>query len=137
MYLVFQLAEVEPLQDDPALEEDSCEALLCRLRFRKALYHTLVYMDKPLGRRLEMAQKPIVRALAEVSAIRASSKFLFSNRERTEPIDIASTASGQPAIGFDESVNGRILAPTPPRSMSLLLIVMSLVLDIELFSAIT
>jgi hypothetical protein len=27
--------EVELLQDDPALEEDFCEALLCRLRFHK------------------------------------------------------------------------------------------------------
>ncbi|CAM6083048.1 unnamed protein product [Calypogeia fissa] len=112
--------EVEPLQDDPALEEDFCEAILCRLRFRKALYHTLVYMDKPLGRGLEMAQKHIVRALAELSAMQASSKFLSSCREQTEPVDTTSTASGQPAVGFDESVNGRLLAPTPPRSIKIL-----------------
>lgn len=32
----------------------------------------------------------------------------------------ASTASGRPAIGFDESVNRRLLGSTPPRSMKML-----------------
>ena len=28
-------SDAEPLQDDPALEEGYCDAILCRLRFRK------------------------------------------------------------------------------------------------------
>lgn len=28
-------SDAEPLQDDPALEEGYCHAILCRLRFRK------------------------------------------------------------------------------------------------------
>lgn len=31
------LADIEPLQNNPDLEEGYCKALLCRLRFRKVL----------------------------------------------------------------------------------------------------
>ncbi|KAL3701462.1 hypothetical protein R1sor_019484 [Riccia sorocarpa] len=112
--------EVEPLQDDPELEEQFCEALLCRLRFRKYLYHAYLYMDKPLGRGSEMAQKHIAKALTELNAIRASSAFLASRRSVKESLGSVTTASGQPALGFDESVNRRLLAPTPPRSIDIL-----------------
>lgn len=33
----YLVADVEPLQSDPTLEEGYCKALLCRLRFRKVL----------------------------------------------------------------------------------------------------
>ncbi|KAL2649468.1 hypothetical protein R1flu_017596 [Riccia fluitans] len=112
--------EVEPLQDDPELEEQFCEALLCRLRFRKSLYHAFLYMDKPLGRGSEMARKHIARALAELSTMRASSAFLSARRPTKKSLGSTSTASGQPAVGFDESVNRRLLAPTPPRSIDIL-----------------
>ncbi|KAG6549103.1 hypothetical protein Mapa_009329 [Marchantia paleacea] len=112
--------EVEPLQDDPELEEDFCESVLCRLRFRKSLYHAFVYMEKPLGRGSEMAQKHITRALTELAAVRASSGFLSARRPSKDPVESTCTASGQPAVGFDESVNRRLLAPTPPRSIDIL-----------------
>ncbi|KAG0578924.1 hypothetical protein M758_4G058200 [Ceratodon purpureus] len=114
--------DAEPLQDDPALEEGYCLAVLCRLRFRKALYHSLTYMDKPQGRGLEMARKHIAIALSELQNIRSSSAFLSFGQApdpSTESKERGSTASGRVAIGFDESVNRRLLAPTPPRSINI------------------
>lgn len=32
-------ADAEPLQEDPALEESYCQAVLCRIRFRKVLFN--------------------------------------------------------------------------------------------------
>jgi hypothetical protein len=114
--------DAEPLQDDPALEGGYCQAVLCRLRFRKALYHTLTYMDKPQGRGLEMARKHIAAALSELQNIRSSSAFLSFGQTpdpSTEIEERGSTASGRVAVGFDESVNRRLLAPTPPRSVKI------------------
>ncbi|KAH8968898.1 hypothetical protein BDL97_02G006600 [Sphagnum fallax] len=131
--------DAECLQDDPALEEGYCQAILCRLRFRKAFFRTLSYMEKPQGRGLEMARKHIAAALSELRDIRLSSAFL----DPSSNVDLAktqnqnlssdtnsrdsglvkekpSTASGRPAVGFDESVNRRLLAPTPPRSIKIL-----------------
>uniref|UniRef100_A0A7I4CUE3 N-alpha-acetyltransferase 35, NatC auxiliary subunit n=1 Tax=Physcomitrium patens TaxID=3218 RepID=A0A7I4CUE3_PHYPA len=117
------LEDAEPLQDDPALEEGYCHAILCRLRFRKALYHILTYMDKPQGRGLEMARKHILVALSELQNIRSSSAFLSFGQAPDSVVESkerGSTASGRVAIGFDECVNRRLLAPTPPRSISIL-----------------
>ncbi|KAH9304167.1 hypothetical protein KI387_008571, partial [Taxus chinensis] len=112
----------EPLQPDPELEEGYCKAILCRLRFRKFFYHSLTYMGKPQGRGLEMAHKHIRSGLLELVAIRESSIFLSSiagNSCKDESVD-STTASGQKAIGFDDSINSRLLAPTPPRSIKIL-----------------
>eukprot|EP00250_Pteridium_aquilinum_P007829 c17472_g1_i1 orf=715-2403(-) len=112
--------EMEPLQEDPSLEEGYCQAVLCRLRFRKAFYHVVMNMNKPQGRGLEMAHKHIIVALSEIRAIQQSSHFLSrfggeeaANSEKT-------TASGRQAIGFDSKVNRRVSAPTPPRSINIL-----------------
>lgn len=112
--------EIEPLQEDPTLEEGYCQAVLCRLRFRKAFYHVVVNMNKPQGRGLEMAHKHITVALSEMKGVQQSSEFLSrcsglkaANSEKT-------TASGRQAIGFDSKVNRRVSAPTPPRSSSIL-----------------
>lgn len=70
-----------------------------------------------------MARKHIAAALLELQGIRSSAAFLSSGQA---PIVIegskqrGSTASGRPAIGFVESVNRRLLAPTPPRSIKIL-----------------
>jgi hypothetical protein len=131
--------DAECLQDDPALEEGYCQAILCRLRFRKAFFRTLSYMEKPQGRGLEMARKHIAAALSELRDIRLSSAFLDPSSnvdlEKTRNQNLSSdtdsrdsglvtekpsTASGRPAVGFDESVNRRLLAPTPPRSIKIL-----------------
>lgn len=89
----------------------------------QAFYHTLMYMDRPQGRGLEMARKHIAAALLELQAIRSSAAFLSSGQASNlteESKERGSTASGRPAIGFDESVNRRLLAPTPPRSIKIL-----------------
>lgn len=89
----------------------------------QAFYHTLMYMDRPQGRGLEMARKHIAAALLELQAIRSSASFLSSGQASNlteKSNERGSTASGRPAIGFDESVNRRLLAPTPPRSIKIL-----------------
>ncbi|XP_057868332.2 uncharacterized protein LOC131075505 isoform X2 [Cryptomeria japonica] len=114
--------DFEPLQSDPELEEGYCKAVLCRLRFRKAFYHALTYMGKPQGRGLEMAHKHIRSGLLELEGIRESLIFLSSisgNSCKVE-VDDSTTASGQMAVGFDDSINRRLLAPTPPRSIKIL-----------------
>jgi len=80
-------------------------------------------MDKPQGRGLEMARKHIAAALSELQNIRSSSAFLSFGHApdpSTESAERGSTASGRSAVGFDESVNRRLLAPTPPRSINIL-----------------
>lgn len=44
----YLVADIEPLQNNPDLEEGYCKALLCRLRFRKVLsyvYSLLSYVN--------------------------------------------------------------------------------------------
>ncbi|KAJ7553973.1 hypothetical protein O6H91_06G120600 [Diphasiastrum complanatum] len=115
-------SEVDALQESPALEEEYCKAVLCRMRFRKALHHIFLYMDKPQGRGLEMARKHIAAALVELANIQASSTFLSSQYGLVSGAtnSTQSTASGRAAIGFDVNVNRRLLAPTPPRSIKIL-----------------
>lgn len=114
--------DYEPLQPDPELEEGYCKAVLSRLRFRKSIYHALTYMGKPQGRGLEMAHKHIVSGLSELAGIRESSNFLSSISSRSCKVecDNRTTASGQEAVGFDASINSRLLTPTPPRSINIL-----------------
>ncbi|KAI5083208.1 hypothetical protein GOP47_0002951 [Adiantum capillus-veneris] len=112
--------EMEPLQDDPTLEEGYCQAVLCRLRFRKAFYHVVANMNKAQGRGLEMARKHIAVALLELKSVQKSTEFLSRCEvERVSQIE-KTTASGRQAVGFDPKVNRRVSAPTPPRSISLL-----------------
>lgn len=114
--------DYESLQPDPDLEEGYCKAVLSRLRFRKSFYHALTYMGKPQGRGLEMAHKHIVSGLSELARIRESSNFLssISSRACKGEFDDRTTASGQEAVGFDASINSRLLSPTPPRSINIL-----------------
>ncbi|MCO5585629.1 hypothetical protein L7F22_039564 [Adiantum nelumboides] len=112
--------EMEPLQDDPTLEEGYCQAVLCRLRFRKAFYHVVANMNKSQGRGLEMARKHIAVALSELKSIQKSTEFLaHCGVEGVAQIE-KTTGSGRQAIGFDPKVNRRMSAPTPPRSIRLL-----------------
>lgn len=110
--------DIEPLQEDPNLEEGYCQAVLSRVRFRKAFYHTVVYMNKPQGRGLEMAHKHITAALSELRSIQESSEFLSRSCDGSSNSG-KTTASGRRAIGFDASVNRRLSAPTPPRSINI------------------
>lgn len=69
-----------------------------------------------------MARKHIAAALSELQNIRSSSAFLSFGQtpdSSTEIEERGSTASGRVAVGFDESVNRRLLAPTPPRSIKI------------------
>lgn len=70
-----------------------------------------------------MARKHIAAALSELQNICSSSAFLSFGQTPDSSIESkerGSTASGRVAIGFDESVNRRLLAPTPPRSINIL-----------------
>ncbi|XP_020237204.1 N-alpha-acetyltransferase 35, NatC auxiliary subunit [Cajanus cajan] len=113
--------DIEPLQNNPDLEEGYCKALLCRLRFRKHFYHLLMSMKRPQGRGLELARKHIASCFSEIDYIQKSSEFLRANAHgMSEQNIVNTTASGCQAIGFDASLNCRLSAPTPPRAIKIL-----------------
>ncbi|KDP30242.1 hypothetical protein JCGZ_17024 [Jatropha curcas] len=116
------LEDIESLQANLDLEEGYCTALLCRIRFRKHFFHVLTCMRRPQGRGMELAKKHIAACLSELQSIYNSAVFLQSDVHGTceNGIEDRSTASGRQPIGFDASLNSRISAPTPPRSIKLL-----------------
>ncbi|BAS81437.1 Os02g0803250 [Oryza sativa Japonica Group] len=116
------LEGLESLQDNPDLEEDYCRALLCRLRFRKHFYHVVTCLRKPHGRGLELAQKHVASCLTELSLMLNSRDFLRSQSNNTQQQgdEICTTASGVRPVGFDASLNSRLLSPAPPRAVKLL-----------------
>ncbi|KAL2978953.1 hypothetical protein AAZX31_13G145300 [Glycine max] len=112
--------DIEPLQNNPDLEEGYCKALLCRLRFRKHFYHLLMSMKRPQGRGLELARKHIASCISEIDYIRKCSEFLRANAHGISEQNLDNTtASGCQPIGFDASLNCRLSAPTPPRSIKI------------------
>ncbi|EEC74188.1 hypothetical protein OsI_09326 [Oryza sativa Indica Group] len=116
------LEGLESLQDNPDLEEDYCRALLCRLRFRKHFYHVVTCLRKPHGRGLELARKHVASCLTELSLMLNSRDFLRSQSNNTQQQgdEICTTASGVRPVGFDASLNSRLLSPAPPRAVKLL-----------------
>nr|XP_029146177.1 N-alpha-acetyltransferase 35, NatC auxiliary subunit isoform X2 [Arachis hypogaea] len=113
--------DIEPLQNNPDLEEGYCKALLCRLRFRKHFYHLLISMRRPQGRGLELGRKHIASCIAEIDSIRKSSMFLRARAQEISGQNRSNTtASGNQPIGFDASINCRLAAPTPPRAIEIL-----------------
>ncbi|XP_051152519.1 uncharacterized protein LOC127266347 isoform X2 [Andrographis paniculata] len=115
--------DVEPLQNNPDLEEGLCKAVLCRLRFRKHFYHVLMCLRKPQRKGLELAQKHIVCCSSELDAMLKSEDFLRQNSASgtsEDYIENKTTASGCMPVGFDSTLNSRSAAPTPPRSIKLL-----------------
>ncbi|XP_027920615.1 N-alpha-acetyltransferase 35, NatC auxiliary subunit isoform X3 [Vigna unguiculata] len=113
--------DIEPLQNNPDLEEGYCKALLCRLRFRKHFYHLLMSMKRPQGRGLELARKHIATCISEIDYIKKSSDFLRGNAHGMSKQNLENTtASGCQPIGFDANLNSRLSAPTPPRSIKIL-----------------
>ncbi|KAL6635301.1 hypothetical protein ACP70R_027972 [Stipagrostis hirtigluma subsp. patula] len=115
------LEDLESLQDNPDLEEDYCRALLCRLRFLH-FYHVVTCMKKPYGRGLELARKHVASCLTELNLMLKSREFLKSQSNVTlqQSDENSTTASGCRPVGFDVSLNGRLLSPTPPRAVILL-----------------
>ncbi|GBG79261.1 hypothetical protein CBR_g29413 [Chara braunii] len=134
-----------PTQENPELEAYYCSALLSRLRFRKTLYSILLHMEKPQGRGLDAAQKLIRSISDDLACLREYSPSLkrqapapTSNGDdggarngQSSPVDMedkgpsgenerSPTGSGRPAIGFNDNINRRLLAPTPPRPISIL-----------------
>ncbi|CAI0542752.1 unnamed protein product [Linum tenue] len=114
--------DMEPLQSDIDMEEGYCKALLCRLRFRKHFFHVLACMRRPQGKGLELARKHIASSMSELECIRKSADFLISIASGGCSIGIEdrTTASGRQPIGFDASLNSRVSAPAPPRSIKML-----------------
>ncbi|CAN1290157.1 N-alpha-acetyltransferase 35, NatC auxiliary subunit homolog [Linum perenne] len=115
-------ADMEPLQSDIDMEESYCKALLCRLRFRKHFFHVLACMKRPQGKGLELARKHIASSTSELETIRKSADFIIATASRScsNGIEDRTTASGRQAIGFDASLNSRVSAPAPPRSIKML-----------------
>ncbi|XP_062221658.1 uncharacterized protein LOC133920994 isoform X2 [Phragmites australis] len=116
------LEGLESLQDNPELEEGYCRALLCRLRFRKHFFHVVMCMRKPHGRGLELARKHVASCLTELSLMLKSREFLKSQSNVTlqQGDENCTTASGCQPVGFDVSLNSRLLSPTPPRAVKVL-----------------
>ncbi|KNA16746.1 hypothetical protein SOVF_086350 isoform B [Spinacia oleracea] len=116
------IADQEPLQTNPDLEEGFCRALLCRLRFRKHYYHLLMCMKKPQGKGFELARKHISSCLLEVEQMRKSADFLRSIGCLTskDSVPVETTASGRCPVGFDTNLNIRTSAPAPPRAIKTL-----------------
>ncbi|KAK4759936.1 hypothetical protein SAY87_023067 [Trapa incisa] len=107
------LEDIEPLQNNPALEDGYCRAILERLRFRKHFYHILMCLKRPHGRGMQLARKHIASCIVELKAI---SRPL---RQQTIIKDRITSPGCQP-IGFDSSLNTRLSASTPPRSINIL-----------------
>lgn len=116
------LDDMDSLQSNPELEEGYCRALLCRIRFRKHFYHVLMCMKKPHGKGLDLARKHVASCLSEVSSMRKSMGFLSLVAKDTSQANVEdkTTASGREPIGFDVSLNSKLAAPTPPRSVKIL-----------------
>ncbi|XP_011078412.1 N-alpha-acetyltransferase 35, NatC auxiliary subunit isoform X2 [Sesamum indicum] len=117
------LEDVEPLQTNLDLEEGFCKAVLCRLRFRKHLYHVLTCMRRPQGKGLELAKKHITSCLCELDSMLKSAEFLRDHcacGTLEDGAEDKTTASGCQPIGFDSTLNSRSAAPTPPRAIKLL-----------------
>ncbi|XP_015169363.1 N-alpha-acetyltransferase 35, NatC auxiliary subunit isoform X3 [Solanum tuberosum] len=112
--------DIEPLQNNPDLEEGFCKSLLCRLRFRKHFYHVVTNMKRPQGRGLELAKKHIACCFEELESMIKSAEFLRSiNAPGTleDGMKNETTASGCQPVGFDSTLNSRLSAPTPPRAI--------------------
>ncbi|KAI4338171.1 hypothetical protein L6164_016515 [Bauhinia variegata] len=78
-------------------------------------------MGRPQGGGLELAKKQIASCISELDYIQKSSEFLRASAKYTCQQGIENTtASGCQPIGFDASLNCRLAAPTPPRSIKIL-----------------
>lgn len=77
-------------------------------------------MRKPQGRGLELARKHIAACLSELDNMFKSLDFLRSHSLYQESAVTSTTASGCRPIGFDVSLNSRLLSPTPPRAVKVL-----------------
>lgn len=85
-------------------------------------YHVLSSMRRPQGRGLELARKHIGTCISELECIHKSSEFLKSIAcgACDDGTEDRTTASGCQPIGFDASLNCRLSAPTPPRTIKIL-----------------
>ncbi|CAI0542757.1 unnamed protein product [Linum tenue] len=85
-------------------------------------FHVLACMRRPQGKGLELARKHIASSMSELECIRKSADFLISIASGGCSIGIEdrTTASGRQPIGFDASLNSRVSAPAPPRSIKML-----------------
>lgn len=79
-------------------------------------------MRKPHGRGLELARKHVASCLTELNLMLKSREFLKSQSSTTlqQGDGNCTTASGCQPVGFDVSLNSRLLSPTPPRAVKVL-----------------
>jgi N-alpha-acetyltransferase 35, NatC auxiliary subunit len=79
-------------------------------------------MRKPHGRGLELARKHVASCLTELNLTHKSRKFLKSQSSTMvqQSDGNCTTASGCQPVGFDVSLNSRLLSPTPPRAVKVL-----------------
>lgn len=90
--------------------------------FVQHFYHVVTCLRKPHGRGLELARKHVASCLTELSLMLNSRDFLRSQSNNTQQQgdEICTTASGVRPVGFDASLNSRLLSPAPPRAVKLL-----------------
>ena len=78
-------------------------------------------MRKPHGRGLELARKHVASCLNELSLTLKSQEFLKSQSNiMLQADENCTTASGCQPVGFDVSLNSRLLSPAPPRAVKVL-----------------
>lgn len=104
--------EVQPLQEDETLEKTYCEALLCRIRFRKAFFqiNTNLARNKAALQGLRSSEKAIHGALQQLAKVRTS-------------LELAHPAPGENSTyatcGFEKSVI-RLIANAPPKNIKIM-----------------
>jgi hypothetical protein len=79
-------------------------------------------MRRPHGRGLDLARKHVASCLTELNLMLKSQEFLKSHSDITlqQGGESCTTASGCCPIGFDVSLNSRLLSPAPPRAVQIL-----------------
>lgn len=90
------------------------------LIFFQHFYHLLMSMKRPQGGGLKLAREHIAACISEIHHIQKSSDFLRANAQVPEHNIDNTTGSGCQPIGFDASLNCRLSAPTPPRSIKII-----------------
>ena len=85
-------------------------------------HHVVTCMRRPHGRGLDLARKHVASCLNELSLMLKSQEFLKSRSDITmqQCDESCTTASGCRPIGFDVSLNSRLLSPAPPRAFQIL-----------------
>jgi len=101
------LEDVVPLQDDAEKEIGFCEALLARLRLKRALYSAQTHFEKDSNKRYASAKKSLVFALAQCKSLKETHQMCLE------------TGPPLPEGIFDLTIIRRIIFTAPPNVFAL------------------